>query len=206
MIVTLVSMKGGCGKSTLAASLAGYWHKAGKLVAVVDGDPLGALATCWPSPPWTLEQADARSLADTVRRLQATHRVVVVDTPGFQTAGAIAALAASDIAVIPARPSLPDVMAAANVLEQVQELNKARRARPVRPVVVFTQVPAQGRVADHMISEAKRLKLPTTTHRIGLRAVFAEAALRGSTPAELEPSGKAAGEVAALAHYLERVT
>ena len=96
-------------------------------------------------------------------------------------------------------------MAAASVLEQVAELNKGRHKHPVRPVVVFTQVPAQGRVATHMMAEAQRLKLPLAPAHIGMRAIFAEAALRGSTPAELEPNGKAATEVAALARYLERI-
>lgn len=205
MILALISMKGGCGKSTLAASLAGHWHRAGKSVAVVDADPLGALSACWPSPPWTQEQADARTVDAAIRRLQGSHRVVLVDTPGFQTAAAIAALAIADVAVIPARPSLPDVRAAAAVLEQVAELNRARKTHPVRPVLVFCQVPPHGRVAEHMMREAQRLKLPAAPHHIGMRAVFAEAALRGSTPAELEPAGKAAAEVAALAHYLERV-
>lgn len=199
----LLSQKGGSGKSTLAASLAGHWHHAGKTVAVLDTDPLGALTSCWPSPTWTMERTDARTLNDVVRRLQGAHQVVVIDTPGFQTAAAVAALALSDVAIIPARPSLPDVLAAAQVLEQVAELNKARREHPVRPVVVFTQVPAQGRVAAHMIDEARRLKLPLAPH-VGMRAVFAEAALRGSTPTELEPAGKGAAEVAALARYLER--
>lgn len=202
--IALLSQKGGSGKSTLAASLAGYWHRAGKTVAVVDADPLGALANCWPSAPWTLQQADARSLSYAVKALQGSHKVVVVDTPGFQTSTAVDALALADVAVIPARPSLPDVMAAAQVLEQVGELNKARGKHPVRPVVVFSQVPAQGRVAQHMMREAERLKLPVAPVHIGMRAVFTEAALRGSTPAELEPSGKGAEEIAALARHLER--
>lgn len=211
-IYALLSQKGGSGKSTLAASLAGYWHRAGKAVAVVDADPLGALASCWPAPPWTLERADARTLQETVRSLQRTHHltpsadsITILDTPGFQSATAIEGLALADVAIIPARPSLPDVLAAAAVLEQVAELNKGRSQHPVRPVVVFTQVPAQGRVAEHMMREAERLKLPLAPVHVGMRAVFTESALRGSTPAELEPNGKAATEVAALARYLERI-
>lgn len=203
LTVALLSQKGGCGKSTLAASLAGHWHRAKRKVAVVDADPAGALTGCWPSAPWTLRQADARTLSGIVQGLQAEHDVVLVDTPGFQTATAVDALALASVAIIPARPSLPDVMAAAEVLERVKALRQARH--PVRPVVVFTQVPAQGRVALHMIAEAERLKLPVAPVHIGMRAVFSEAALLGSTPADIAPTGKAAKEVAALARYLERM-
>ena len=52
----------------------GALARAGKSVAVVDADPLGALASCWPSPPWTLEQADARTMEETVRDLRDIQR------------------------------------------------------------------------------------------------------------------------------------
>lgn len=192
MKIALVSQKGGSGKTTVAASLAGYWMKAGRSVCVVDADALGILSACWPDPPWDTAAAG--------------QDFILTDTAGFRTAAAIDALAAADVALIPARPSLPDLIAASSVLEQVAELNKARRRHPARPVVVFTQVPAQGRVAAHMMAEAQRLKLPVAPAHIGMRAVFAEAALRGSSPAELEPRGRGALEVAALAKYLERIT
>lgn len=192
MKIALVSQKGGSGKTTVAASLAGYWMKAGRSVCVVDADALGILSACWPDPPW-----------DTAPSGQ---DFILTDTAGFRTAAAIDALATADVALIPARPSLPDLIAASSVLEQVAELNKARRRRPARPVVVFTQVPSQGRVAAHVMAEAQRLKLPVAPTHIGMRAVFAEAALRGSSPAELEPRGRGALEVAALAKYLERIT
>jgi chromosome partitioning protein len=42
-IITLVTMKGGSGKSTAAICLGAYWHRQGATVALIVADPSGTL-------------------------------------------------------------------------------------------------------------------------------------------------------------------
>ena len=89
LVIAIAQRKGGAGKTTLAAQLAVAWARQGRLVAALDIDPQGSLAT-WAElrqaarggeigfefaalPGWRAEQW----IADRAR----TADIVVVDTP-----------------------------------------------------------------------------------------------------------------------------
>ncbi len=112
--ITVANQKGGSAKSTTAVLLATAAHRAGRDVVVADLDPQQSAAQ-WaedagglgfevlPVPP---KRAKA-----TVERLAEEHAVVVCDTPPAVTDTSIvsAAMAASDLVIVPTPPSRLDV-------------------------------------------------------------------------------------------------
>ena len=89
MIVTVATMKGGSGKSTVASCLAVYWHLRGRRPTLIDADPqrsimrlaareraLGGVAV--------IEDA-TEDAPRTARRIASTGGLVIIDTPGFRS-------------------------------------------------------------------------------------------------------------------------
>jgi len=193
-VVAFVTQKGGAGKSTLASNLAVAAFLRGERVFICDLDPLQSLVK-WSKarkaldipvehiPQGKLERALA-ALADNGVTL------VVVDTPGGDTAAAAEAVAAADFCILPARPNALDLWASEVTLAQV----KARRRDFA---FLLTQCPPaqqSARVARgaQMLQEMGALLSPLVASRVD----YQEAIRLGLGVCELKPSSPAAREMA----------
>jgi chromosome partitioning protein len=123
-VITLITPKGGTGKSTLARSLAAHRSLTGHKPALVDPDPQRTLPARYnPEGPMaavrTVAGPEAR-VAEVIEELRARHRPVIVDTAGFRNRTAITALVATDLAIIPVKPAIEDVEAVVAAFGLVQ--------------------------------------------------------------------------------------
>ena len=89
-VITIVTSKGGAGKTTLSRSLASHWAALGHKPAMVDGDPEARLAKRHDpagklgSVPLIAEPEER--IADVIEELRARHAPVIVDTRASETA------------------------------------------------------------------------------------------------------------------------
>src|SRR5215207_4583918 len=175
--ITLVTQKGGTGKTTLAASLAVAAAQAGETVIALDLDPQGSLAT-WGDSRSAETLAVDRLASDRIGQLPAImaalkskgFTVAVLDTPGAASTGVNLAMQAADLCLIPARPSRLDLQATLPTIEALMRLGLKDRF-----AFVLNQTP------------------PGRSSR---------AAGQGVT--EFAPEGKAAEEVRALWGWISR--
>ena len=126
-VLTLATSKGGAGKSTLARSLAAHWLLVGHKPALVDADPQRSIANRHDATGKlgalpVIAEPELR-VRDVIAELREKHAPVIVDTAGFRNRTSISALVASDIALIPLKPSAEDVEAAIATYELIQEIN-----------------------------------------------------------------------------------
>ena len=113
-VLTLVSTKGGCGKTTLTAHLAVEAERAGAgPVAVIDADPQASLARWWNSRAAETPAFIQTTLAELPQRLEelraAGIRLVIIDTPGADVSHTRTIVRLTDLALIPSRPSPLDL-------------------------------------------------------------------------------------------------
>ena len=119
--IVLAAQKGGCGKSTLAASLAVAAMQEGRSVRLIETDPQGTL--------WNWQQRRACSvpgvdvISDVVQleqRLWIFSRqdvaVTIIDTASGISPLTNAAIRRADLCLIPVRPSIVDIEAVAPTL------------------------------------------------------------------------------------------
>ena len=204
-VVSLVTMKGGSGKSTVAMCLAGAWHRAGAGVAMIDADP-GATVLRWREMGEDFqgvsvyEGAGDGFYASLEAARDAGPRRIIIDTPGFRSPGLEAAVAVSDLVLIPIRPSPVDFQVAADTADIVRKLSSGDR-----PLTRFlmSQTNKTSLIARHMRTELGAAGYALLDSQIGNRVVFGEAALSGSTPTFVQPRGAAALEIAALAREVD---
>jgi len=200
MIISLASLKGGSGKTTLSVHLAAAIAAGGRRVVLIDADPQGS-ASDWSaaredSPPFPVVGMARNTLHRDLAPLLEDYDHCVIDTPPRVSALARSALLASDIVLIPVQPSSYDVWAAA---ETVQLISEARGFKPELQgaFVVNRRIPNTV-IGRDVIEALQDYELPMLPTAIAQRVAYAESSA-GYTVLESAPSSSAATEVKKLA-------
>lgn len=198
-VLSIVSQKGGVGKTTLATALAVEAASRGKSVVLFDLDPQ-ASATFWKD---TRDGDDIAITAIPAARLShvlAAAReggcdLAIIDTPPFAKDIAYEAASNADFVLVPSRPAVLDVMAMTKTLDLVRHYGKPF-------AVALTFCPPQGREIDDALAVVAQLGAQLCPVRIGQRIAYSRAQQTGQAAQELDAGGKAAQEVRDLYEYV----
>lgn len=222
-IISVINLKGGVGKTTIALNLAATLAEAGQQVVLVDADPQQS-ATQWAQQgqvsglstqaplPMTVHalQADAgapqfqAALAQLAQATPAT--LLVIDCPPELSDPALVAALLSDVVLVPVTPSPLDLWAAKQAVATAQEARTLRDG--IKPLISL--VPS--RLLPHTIVARD---LPTALAALGepiapaitQRVALIEAIVLGQTIHTYAKASPAAAEFTALAqHTLRRLT
>ena len=207
-VITLATSKGGAGKSTLARSLAAHWMQSGHKPALVDADPQRTLASrhnperAVGAVPLAAEPEER--VADTIAELRRRHAPVIVDTAGFRNRTTIAALVATDLALIPLKPAVEDIDGAVSTYRLIQEVNGTdeRVGRPIKAVMILAMTTHGTVIARHVRHELAAAGYPLLAAEMAHRVAYPEAGIAGLSPVTVEPDGAAARDIAAIAHEI----
>ncbi len=199
-IISVVSQKGGAGKSTLSQALATHADSIDKNVLVIDLDPQSTSAY-WYERRLVRGKETPVVVASQVIQLTKLIRdakengadLVIIDTAPHSNNDTLKAVAASDIVLIPCRASMPDIDAIENSIDIARLQNK-------KPKVVINSIHPN---APMMFAEiSKTISENYDAHVLPIfipqRSEFVHSATTGQTPVETDPSGKAACEIKAL--------
>lgn len=204
--IVLATQKGGCGKSTLAVSLAVAAMQEGHSVQLIETDPQGTL--------WNWQQRRACSdpgvdvitdVAQLERRLWIFSRqdvaVTVIDTAGGISALTNAAIRRADLCLIPVRPSILDIEAVAPTLGTIRASQ-----RPFAFILNYAS--NRGRRAADAAAElgdeaAPDLGSVIAQPYIGTRVQHQDAFLKGLAVTEYVPTEEAADEIRRLWQWVE---
>jgi len=210
-VIAVIQQKGGVGKTTITANLAGELIKKGRTVKVLDLDPQQSLVT-WAQlgsgllggivePVSTENPKHFKATLDRIKK--DADRVFLDCPPGLPDIGLVAALV-SDLALLPVTPSPLDVVASKKALELLREAQRQRRDK--RPLIGFVpsrviQTTVLGRDLGMSLKPLGEAILPGISQRIAI----AEAVLQGLTLREYAPSSEGVEEFQQLANAIERM-
>src|SRR6266480_779043 len=194
-VVTLVTQKGGSGKSTLTVGLAVAAMEDASRVAVIEADSQGTVSS-WrrrrTNPyPRVDRVADRVEIERAIPRLRAEGvGLAIIDTAATNNNLSSCAISVADFCLIPARPSPADIEAALPTLTTIRRFNR-------RFAFVLNQTPPRG----YRLSEAA-----TSLNSLGVLALpfivqrndFQDALGAGLGVTEFAPEGKASEEIRAL--------
>jgi chromosome partitioning protein len=202
VIIAVVNLKGGCGKTTIATNLAALFASDGQDVLLVDADPEQHSARNWSDDrPETLPKIQsvilpAKSLRREVEQLRKKYSVIIIDGGARVTDHARAAVEAADWLIIPVKPSKVDLDATAEFLDLVTT-DMARRDN-LKGGLLLNQIQegtAIGNAARQQIAEWSFPVFDTALHSY---VAFAEALWQGQSVIEYAPSSKAAANFLAF--------
>jgi chromosome partitioning protein len=205
-IITVATMKGGSGKSTVASCLAVHWHLEGRRPTVIDADPqrsIARLATRDRALGGVPVVEDATDQAwKTARELAARAGPVIIDTPGFRSEATMACLAATDFLLVPVKPSPFDVDRMLDTLNLL--ITGVSGWRPIFRCVL-TQTTRDSVIAKHIRLELAEAGFPLLESEMTNRVVYPESALFGATPSLIDRAGPAARDIAAIAAEVDDI-
>jgi chromosome partitioning protein len=199
-------MKGGSGKSTVASCLAVHWHLQGRRTTIIDADPQRSVARLASRERMlggvaVVEDASEEA-CKTARRLAMAGGPVIIDTPGFRSDATLASIAATDLLLVPVKPSPFDVDRMVDTLNTL--VNRGSGWQPVFRCLL-TQTTRDSVIAKHIRSELADAGLPLLESEMINRVAYAEAALWGATPTLLDSTGAAARDIAAIADEIDSI-
>ncbi|MHB8283335.1 MAG: ParA family partition ATPase [Caulobacteraceae bacterium] len=201
--VSIISQKGGAGKTTLAVHLATAAHIAGCVSLIIDADPQ-ATASSWSqwrvgSDPEVIDCASPPLLGKKIAQASDLGcELTVIDTPPHSDIMAREACKAADLILIPCRPRGFDLAA-------IQLTGDLVKAAGKQAYVVFVAGPQRGQQIYKEASELiASLGLEVAPVMLPERAAFHRSTDAGKTAMEIEPEGKAAEEVAALWTWVQQ--
>lgn len=197
--LAILSRKGGTGKTTLATHLSVAAERAGHTTALIDLDPQSSAAK-WrdnrdgDTPAVISTHVERlRNILELAAENGAT--LAILDTAPHTEVAALDAARASDMALVPCKPSLLDLQAIGSTLDVVQ------LAR-VPAHIVFNAVPPRGDLTEQARQAVEIYDVPCAPCEIGHRIGFVHAYNAGLTVQEFEPKSKASNEISALYTYI----
>jgi chromosome partitioning protein len=197
--ITVLSRKGGAGKTTVALSLALAAQQAGLRAVVADIDPLhsaGEVLRGRPEADLLVETAAAKLfvLGDACEKRGVD--LLVIDTPVAPEADVVLAVNAADLCLAVARPSPLDIAAVQQSIALVRRIGAPA-------VVVLNQCPPlrQGEEPPVVRRAVEALKfggLPVAQAKLRGRSAYQHAFAHHCGVTEWDPRGEAAADVLRL--------
>jgi chromosome partitioning protein len=208
-VVSILSQKGGSGKTTIALHLAVASELAGRSAALIDLDPQISSAS-WAEHRANVQHKQrpavvsfqAARLPQALQTASAGGAALsLIDTAPHSEHDSLAAARAADLLLIPCRPAILDLRAIKFTIDLAALARKP--AVVVLNTIAAPRSHAQSLQADKAAAAiAAEYNVPVCPIRIVQRMDYVHALAAGLTAQEYAPDGKAAQEITALYRWL----
>ena len=214
MIIAVTNLKGGVGKTTIAVNLAVTLAHRGRKVCVVDLDEGQKSALVWGEnraeenrqPFIKVENQAAKQLFYNVPELLKNYDYVIID--GCPTLAEVQSriIWASDLILVPVKPSELDYRSFEQFLEQYERLAAEREvSRKIRGYVILNGIVEGTKIAKNVEQALSHYdQFPTLKTKITQRVAYAESISEGVGVLEYKDE-KAKAEMNALTDEIEHL-
>lgn len=191
-VIAAANSKGGCGKSTTILILAGEYAAQGYRVHIIDADPKKRLLK-WGQAgvkPAAITVSDATSatMRDEIEKARGVADVVLIDVEGTANAALTLAVAYSNLVIVPATLSPPDVEDGLATVKLIEDMAHAAR-HPIPHGFLWCNVPPaiRSREMVNLESQVEQARVPVIG-RVFQRTAFSSLFSFQTTLDELPPS------------------
>jgi chromosome partitioning protein len=207
MIISFASSKGGVGKSTSCAAIGARLAQRGEQVLIIDLDQNRTLERWGRTakvPGLSVKAIPRDDFTSVFRETTLAGEVdhILIDLAGAREATVLKAIARSELVVIPAQASEPDLREALVMVSDIRDVSEEKGAPIPYRVLLTKMYPLRTRVTDFVYGELARHGLPIFRTVMVERAAYREMFLTGAPPAATDNAGI---EVAALTTEIEAI-
>jgi len=192
--ILILNPKGGCGKSTIATNIAGYFAMRGKNVSLADCDPQGSSNDWLEVRPEHLATINHVPLKKGNLLVPGDTEILILDTSASIHGEKMANIVrAAQTMIIPVLPSAIDIRAAEKFISDLIQLRKKSMNKNIKIATIANRVNEMTIAADKIDDYLYKIKLPNgkrIPYIALLRASqnYIYAAEQGKTIFELAPS------------------
>ena len=162
--ILLLNSKGGCGKSTLATNLAGYYASRGKSVVLADFDPQGSSMDWLAVRPSDRPEIKGIAAWEEPLRVPKTTEYLIMDSPAaLRDKPLVDLVRRAESILIPLLPSPMDMRAATRFLETLTEIRRILN-NEVKLATIANRVRDHTIAAGNLSDYLHALKLPDGHH------------------------------------------
>ncbi len=183
MIISVTSLKGGVGKSTITQNLAVCFAHSGYKVCIADSDA-NQSALRWSSlrgedlPKIPAFGTPEKTLAANVRQLNEDYEIVLIDgTPSLDRIASKIILFA-DLLLIPILPSGLDMWASEQFLERLADA-QAERGKPIPAYFILNQYQSNVNLNREVKEVLSETGIPALQNTLRPRVAYREAVIKG---------------------------
>ena len=184
MIISVTNLKGGCGKTTLSTNLAVALADVGKSVCLIDTDLGQASALEWAgirgeqTPHIQVMGKKLSQITTDANELAKVYDVVLIDGSPQLEELADRTILASDIIIIPTKPSLQDFRSTEEFIKRYEKVRalKQTTGKDVKAYIVINEANTSTNIykdIEQSVSELDVELLHTISDRIAYRDAFA---------------------------------
>jgi len=191
--ILILNPKGGCGKTTLATNLAGYYASCGKAVALADIDPQGSSLDWLAARPEDRPPIHGINACATSVRAPRNTEYLILDAPAASHGRELTELLRrAETLIIPILPSPLDIRAATRFILELKDIRKLVNG-DIKLATVANRVREQTIAAHTLDDYLRQQKLPDG-RKLPFMAVlrgsqnYIRAAARGLSVFELAPA------------------
>lgn len=203
--ISIMSRKGGSGKTTLTVHMAINAYLRGENVLAADIDPQASSADVFKArkvegPGWTTSTG-SKLFALQTSSVRAGVSRLVIDTPPQNEDEILQAVVLSDLVVLVVRPTFLDLAAAVRSASIIRQLNR-------KGLIVINQAPVgrEGIEPPQVVRAMQALpllNLPIAPVIIRSRTAYQTGLATGRSAEEFDPKSIAATEMAELLAYID---
>ena len=159
--ILVTNAKGGCGKSTIATSLAAYFASEGYATALVDYDPqASALSWLAQRPEDYAPITGVPGYESGLKGVPRTAEYVIIDSPAGTRGKELAELVRkAETIVVPVLPSPIDIKAAERFVEELLEVGKVADKK-AKAALVANRVKENTLIFEELDAVLSRWKVP----------------------------------------------
>lgn len=193
-VISMVSPKGGVGKTTTALALAGAFADAGHSVILLDADPNQPISS-WAELGDVPDGIDVmggvieENISEFIESASAQATFVIVDLEGTANSIVTFALMQSDFAVIPVQGSQLDAIEAVKAMNLIKRTERAAKVTiPHGVLLTRTSAAIRGGSLRQILADFEAVNLPMFETQMIDREAFRAMFSFGATIFQLSPS------------------
>jgi chromosome partitioning protein len=159
--ILVTNAKGGCGKSTIATSLAAYFASEGYATALADYDPQGSALSWLEGRPADYPPiSGVAGFDDGLRAVPRATEYLVIDSPARTYGKELNELVKrAETIIVPVLPSPIDIKAAERFVDELLDLNKVADKK-AKAALVANRVKENTLIFEELDDALTKLKVP----------------------------------------------
>ncbi len=159
--ILILNPKGGCGKSTIATNIAGYFAIQGKNVALADCDPQYSSNDWLSVRPLHLPRINHVPVKKSKLHVPYDTEILILDTPASMHDQKMSKIInAAQTMIIPVLPSPVDMRAAERFIKNLIKLRKKTANNKIKIATVANRVSERTIISTKLGSYLEKIKLP----------------------------------------------